>query len=72
MKKFEIEIPEGKRAEWKEVDGHTVLELVDEEDGQAVYALIDEVDNRPVTSEPLADYFGKQFIDIWAGYIFQK
>lgn len=38
MKKFEIEIPEGKRAEWKEVDGHTVLELVDEEDGQAVSA----------------------------------
>ena len=49
MKKFEIEIPEGKRAEWKEVDGHTVLALVDEEDGQAVSALIDEADNRPVT-----------------------
>ena len=49
MKKIEIEIPEGKRAEWKEVDGQTVLALVDEEDGQAVPALIDEVDNRPVT-----------------------
>lgn len=49
MKKFEIEIPDVKRAEWKEVDGHTVLALVDEEDGQAVSALIDEVDNRPVT-----------------------
>ena len=49
MKKFEIEIPDWKRAEWKEVDGHTVLALVDEDDGQAVSALIDEVDNRPVT-----------------------
>ena len=49
MKKIEIEIPDGKRAEWKEVDGQTVLALVDEEDGHAVSALIDEVDNRPVT-----------------------
>ena len=36
-KKIEIEIPEGKRAEWKEINGVTTL------------VLVDEVDNRPVT-----------------------
>lgn len=36
-KKIEIEIPEGKRAEWKEINGVTTL------------VLVDEVDNRPIT-----------------------
>ena len=36
-KKIEIEIPEGKKAEWKEINGVTTL------------VLTDEVDNRPVT-----------------------
>ena len=36
-KKIEIEIPEGKRAEWKEINGVTTL------------VLIDEADKRPVT-----------------------
>ena len=36
-KKIEIEIPEGKVAEWKEINGLTTL------------VLVDEVDNRPVT-----------------------
>ena len=36
-KKIEIEIPEGKRAEWKEINGVTTL------------VMVDEVDNRPVT-----------------------
>lgn len=36
-KKIEIEIPEGKVAEWKEIDGKTIL------------VAVDEVDNRPVT-----------------------
>ena len=36
-KKIEIEIPEGKIAEWKEINGVTTL------------VLVDEVDNRPVT-----------------------
>ena len=36
-KKIEIEIPEGKVAEWQEIDGKTVL------------VAVDEVDNRPVT-----------------------
>ena len=36
-KKIEIEIPEGKNAEWKEINGVTTL------------VLVDEVDNRPVT-----------------------
>ena len=36
-KKIEIEIPEGKVAEWKEINGVTTL------------VLVDEVDNRPVT-----------------------
>ena len=36
-KKIEIEIPEGKRAEWKEINGVTTL------------VLTDEADNRPVT-----------------------
>lgn len=36
-KKIEIEIPEGKRAEWQDVNGVTTL------------VLVDEVDNRPVT-----------------------
>lgn len=36
-KKIEIEIPEGKRAEWQEIDGKTIL------------VAVDEVDNRPVT-----------------------
>lgn len=36
-KKIEIEIPEGKVAEWKEINGVTTL------------ALVDEADNRPVT-----------------------
>ena len=35
--KIEIEIPEGKVAEWKEINGKTVL------------VAVDEVDNRPVT-----------------------
>ena len=36
-KKIETEIPEGKVAEWQEIDGKTVL------------VAVDEVDNRPVT-----------------------
>ena len=36
-KKIEIEIPEGKVAEWKEINGVTTL------------VMVDEVDNRPVT-----------------------
>ena len=36
-KKIEIEIPEGKVAEWKEINGVTTL------------VLVDEVDNRPIT-----------------------
>ena len=36
-KKIEIEIPEGKVAEWQEIDGKTIL------------VAVDEVDNRPVT-----------------------
>lgn len=36
-KKIEIEIPEGKVAEWKEINGVTTM------------VLVDEVDNRPVT-----------------------
>lgn len=36
-KKIEIEIPEGKVAEWQEINGVTTL------------VLVDEVDNRPVT-----------------------
>lgn len=36
-KKIEIEVPEGKVAEWKEINGVTTL------------VLIDEADNRPVT-----------------------
>ena len=36
-KKIEIEIPEGKVAEWQEINGKTVL------------VAVDEVDNRPVT-----------------------
>lgn len=36
-KKIEIEIPEGKVAEWKVINGVTTL------------VLVDEVDNRPVT-----------------------
>ena len=36
-KKIEIQIPEGKVAEWKEINGVTTL------------VLVDEVDNRPVT-----------------------
>ena len=36
-KKIEIEIPEGKVAEWQEIDGKTVL------------VAVDEVDNRPIT-----------------------
>ena len=37
MKTIEIEIPEGKVAEWQEIDGKTIL------------VAVDEVDNRPVT-----------------------
>lgn len=36
-KKIEIQIPEGKVAEWQEIDGKTIL------------VAVDEVDNRPVT-----------------------
>lgn len=36
-KKIEIQVPEGKVAEWKEINGVTTL------------VLVDEVDNRPVT-----------------------
>ena len=36
-KKIEIQVPEGKVAEWQEIDGKTVL------------VAVDEVDNRPVT-----------------------
>lgn len=36
-KKIEIEIPEGKVAEWQEIDGKTIL------------VAVDEVNNRPVT-----------------------
>ena len=36
-KKIEIQVPEGKIAEWKEINGVTTL------------VLVDEVDNRPVT-----------------------
>ena len=36
-KKIEIQVPEGKVAEWKEINGVTTL------------VLVDEVGNRPVT-----------------------
>ena len=36
-KKIEIQVPEGKAAEWKEINGVTTL------------VLVDEVDNRPAT-----------------------
>lgn len=36
-KEIKIEIPEGKRAEWKEINGVTTL------------VMVDEIDNRPVT-----------------------
>ena len=39
MKKIGIEVPEGKRLEWQEVNGKTVLVAVQD----------DENDNRPVT-----------------------
>ena len=35
-KKIEIEIPEGKRAEWKEINGVTTLVLTDEVDNRTV------------------------------------
>ena len=35
-KKIEIEIPEGKRAEWKEINGVTTLVLTDEKDNRPV------------------------------------
>lgn len=35
-KKIEIEIPEGKKAEWQEVDGVTTLVLTDEKDNRPV------------------------------------
>ena len=36
-KKIEIQVPEGKVAEWQEIDGKTIL------------VAVDEIDNRPVT-----------------------
>ena len=36
-KTIQIQIPEGKVAEWQEIDGKTIL------------VAVDEVDNRPVT-----------------------
>ena len=33
-KTIEIEIPEGKRAEWKEVNGVTTLVLIDEKENR--------------------------------------
>lgn len=35
-KKIEIELPEGKVAEWQELDGKTILVAVDEEDNRTV------------------------------------
>ena len=35
-KKIEIEIPEGKVAEWKEINGVTTLVLVDEKDNRPI------------------------------------
>ena len=49
-KKIEIEIPEGKVAKWKEINGVTTL------------VLVDEVDKRPVTEriKKNEDYEGNQ------------
>ena len=35
-KKIEIEVPEGKKAEWQEIDGKTILVAVDEADKRPV------------------------------------
>ena len=44
-KKIEIEIPEGKRAEWKEINGVTTLVLVDEKDNRPVTERIKTFDD---------------------------
>ena len=44
-KKIEIEIPEGKVAEWKEINGVTTLVLVDEEDNRPVTERIKTFEN---------------------------
>ena len=44
-KKIEIEIPEGKRAEWKEINGVTTLVLVDEKDNRPVTERIKTVED---------------------------
>ena len=35
-KTIQIEVPHGKKAEWQEVDGKTVLVMVDEKDNRPV------------------------------------
>ena len=35
-KTIQIEVPDGKKAEWQEVDGKTVLVMVDEKDNRPV------------------------------------
>ena len=44
-KKIEIEIPEGKRAEWKEINGVTTLVLTDEKDNRPVTERIKTVED---------------------------
>lgn len=44
-KKIEIEVPEGKRAEWKEINGVTTLVLVEEKDNRPVTERIKTFDD---------------------------
>ena len=44
-KKIEIEIPEGKKAEWKEINGVTTLVLTDEKDNRPVTERIKTFDD---------------------------
>ena len=43
--KIEIEIPEGKVAEWKEINGVTTLVLVDEKDNRPVTERIKTIED---------------------------
>lgn len=45
MTKIEIDVPAGKKAEWQEVDGKTMLVLVDEKDNRPVTERIKTLDD---------------------------
>ena len=60
-KKIEIEIPEGKNAEWKEINGVTTLVLTDEKDNRPITERIKtfedacrELDKRAKSNEDIA------------------